>query len=70
MEIARKRNFFICNSKRNFSTLLTFHKTVNLMVFICVFAGIMAAAPRWDKLSPNEFQQLQDLASCEYNFLL
>lgn len=30
------------------------------------FPGIMAStAPRWDKLSPTEFQQLQDLASCE-----
>lgn len=28
----------------------------------------MASCTQWDKLSPNEFQQLQDLASCKYFF--
>lgn len=30
------------------------------------FTENMASSQRWDKLSPTEFQQLQDLASCEY----
>lgn len=32
-----------------------------------IAAENMATTPvRWDKLSPTEFQQLQDLASCKY----
>lgn len=33
-----------------------------------LIAGTKMAAepPRWDKLSPTEFQQLQDLALCKY----
>jgi hypothetical protein len=26
------------------------------------------SAYRWEKLSPAEFEQLQDLSACEYNF--
>lgn len=38
------------------------------LISFCLFFQMALTPQRWDKLSPSEFQQLQDLASCEYNY--
>jgi len=57
---------------RSFRPLIAPHYdgNYNLSPFVmyCIFSGKMnigIAAPKWDKLSPREFLQLQELASCK-----
>lgn len=52
----------------DFFTLGRIHKQLNWNKFSVSFFCFQMACTQWDKLSPNEFQQLQDLAGCKFSW--
>lgn len=53
------------NNSKNFKALIVVEQSIYHEKIYCN-SQMASSCTQWEKLSPDEFQQLQDLASCKY----